>query len=68
MMCTLLLAVCSALSKEIGITVVAMCPIYEVLIHRKVRIILLLYHSKIILHADEFEKYLEDYFRHAKEK
>ncbi|CAI8045701.1 Protein O-mannosyl-transferase TMTC3, partial [Geodia barretti] len=38
MMCTLLLAVCSALSKEIGITVVAMCPIYEVLIHRKMNL------------------------------
>ena len=37
---TLVMVLCSALSKEIGITVVAVCLVYELLIHRKVRIIL----------------------------
>ena len=36
MIVTLLLILCSALSKEIGITTVAICLLYELLIHRKV--------------------------------
>ena len=36
MMLSLLLVLCSALSKEIGIATVAICLLYELLIHRKV--------------------------------
>ena len=35
-MLSLLFILCSALSKEIGITAVAICLFYELLIHRKV--------------------------------
>jgi len=39
MILTLLLVLCSALSKETGITAVALCLAYELLIHRKVYIV-----------------------------